>query len=103
VKWKDFVSDINLIPQAYDTERTGAIDLNLGVRYGLQQLPIPVLKTFRKSERSVKGGGARPFLEPRQGWLCVGGGRAAPPGRAWGLGLRSTAGAVAPAFHALRF
>jgi hypothetical protein len=43
VKWKDFVSDINLIPQTLDVERTGGLDLGIGT------IPMP-FATFKKSE-----------------------------------------------------
>lgn len=43
VKWKDLVSDLNLVPTTMDEERTGAVDLGLG------NLPLPFAK-FRKSE-----------------------------------------------------
>jgi hypothetical protein len=42
VKWKDFVSDINLIPQTLDVERTGGIDLGIGT------IPMP-FADFKKS------------------------------------------------------
>lgn len=37
-------SDINLIPQTLDAERTGAMDLNTGLGN------LPVFKSFKKSE-----------------------------------------------------
>ena len=43
VKWKDLVSDLNLVPTSMDYERTGAIDLGLG------NLPLPFAK-FKKGE-----------------------------------------------------
>jgi hypothetical protein len=43
VKWKDLVSDLNLVPTTMDEERTGTVDLGLG------SLPMPFAK-FRKSE-----------------------------------------------------
>ncbi|KAI8470315.1 MAG: hypothetical protein J3K34DRAFT_521444 [Monoraphidium minutum] len=49
VKWKDFVSDINLIPQTLDDERTGATDLNLGVG----SIPVPMFKSFKKSKETM--------------------------------------------------
>lgn len=57
VKWKDLVSDLNLVPTSMDYERTGAIDLGLG------SLPLPFAK-FKKGERArlwveVLGGLAR--------------------------------------------
>ncbi|KAF6250498.1 hypothetical protein COO60DRAFT_1705829 [Scenedesmus sp. NREL 46B-D3] len=42
VKWKDFVSDINLIPQTLDVERTGGLDLGIGT------IPMP-FATFKKN------------------------------------------------------
>ncbi len=45
VKWQDFVSDINLIPQTLDVERTGTLGLGLGT------LPLP-FATFKKSEEA---------------------------------------------------
>lgn len=41
VKWKDLVSDLNLVPTSMDYERTGTIDLGLGT------LPLPFAK-FKK-------------------------------------------------------
>lgn len=46
VKWKDFVSDANLIPQTLDVERTGAIDLGIG------SIPVP-FKSFKKSQETM--------------------------------------------------
>lgn len=46
VKWKDLVSDLNLVPTSMDTERTGAIDLGIG------HLPLPFAK-FKKGEGRV--------------------------------------------------
>jgi hypothetical protein len=46
VKWKDFVSDANLIPQALDAERTGAWDLGIGQ----VQVPLVPFKSFKRSE-----------------------------------------------------
>ncbi|KIY92223.1 hypothetical protein MNEG_15739, partial [Monoraphidium neglectum] len=60
VKWKDFVSDINLIPQTLDVERTGAVDLNLGFR----QMAIPMFKSFKKSERRLVGRVRLPPVDP---------------------------------------
>ncbi|GBF90755.1 hypothetical protein Rsub_03056 [Raphidocelis subcapitata] len=44
VKWKDFVADMNLIPQTLDAERTGTWTLGLG------QLPLAPFKSFKKSD-----------------------------------------------------
>lgn len=57
------MSDINLIPQTLDAERTGAIDLNLG----LGAIPVPMFKSFKKSEQETKlasheGSSCRAFL-----------------------------------------
>jgi hypothetical protein len=49
VKWKDIVSDLNLIPTALDEERTGTVDLGIG------SIPMP-FATFRKSKRGVRDG-----------------------------------------------
>lgn len=43
VKWKDLVSDLNLVPTTMDVERTGAMDLGIG------NLPLP-FANFKKSE-----------------------------------------------------
>lgn len=48
VKWKDLVSDLNLVPTTLDEERTGAVDLGIG------NLPLPFAK-FKKSECVVTG------------------------------------------------
>ena len=42
-KWKDFVSDANLLPKALDVERTSVVD------FGIGQLPVPApFAGFRK-------------------------------------------------------
>jgi hypothetical protein len=46
VKWKDLVSDLNLVPTTMDVERTGAMDLGIG------NLPLP-FANFKKSECTV--------------------------------------------------
>lgn len=43
VKWKDLVSDLNLVPTTLDPERTGGVDLGLGT------IPMP-FASFKKSE-----------------------------------------------------
>eukprot|EP00775_Hariotina_reticulata_P003437 gene3437-3709_t len=50
VKWKDFVSDINLIPQTLDVERTGGVDLGIGT------IPLPFVEFKKNKELMVHSG-----------------------------------------------
>jgi hypothetical protein len=79
VKWKDFVSDANLIPQTLDTERTGSWDLGLGQI----QVPLAPFKSFKKSGwRTGVGTGAAPGLrQSARPARHVGGEQRAQPGR----------------------